>query len=727
MTFLNPLALFGLLAAALPLLLHLLNLRKLRTVEFSTLAFLKELQKTRIRRLKLRQILLLILRTLIVLLIVLAFARPTLRGSVTGAIGSHARTSAVFVIDDSYSMTVSNERGELLKQAKQAAETVNHLFAEGDEIHLVTLSALSRSAAGRDIATHDFAQLRKNIDDIGPAAIRRSLEEGLRVASKLLAGSHNFNKEVYVFSDFQQGVLTDTPEETASNENLFPPEVRFFFVPFHKRNLQNFGVESVTIPSSIFERNKPFIVQTEIGNFTDNDVQDHVVSIYLNGTRVAERSVDLPKGSSTRVEFSVTPGAVGYVQGFVELEDDDFPYDNRRYFTLQIPDRIRVLCVGQAPDVQYPSLALATRTSETESALALTQTTPEHLNSTMMRQADVILLCTSRGFSSSQLSELQSFVNDGGGLAIFPGMLVDAAGFNSPFGAALHLPACIGIDRSSAPRTESGSYTEFDKVELRHPIFEGMFESQATPTTKRSPSASQRKVESPRIRSYARFALTAQTTPVITLTSGGAFLIESSMGSGKILLFAVPTTTEWSDFPLKGLFVPLMHRAALYLGHQQSRGEDVAPGSEVVIRSGSATSDVWTIRTPQNIELTATPSRQSIQRIVQFAATDQLGLYEVTAKAVPLHQFVVNLDPRESQMAPAGDAETNNLTKRIGIEARTVRTVDHPEDLERKVMESRFGLELWKYLLLLALVVAIIELFVARTSQREKGVVQHHD
>ena len=726
MTFLNPFALFGLLAATLPLLLHLLNLRKLRTVEFSTLAFLKELQKTRIRRLKLRQILLLILRTLLVLFVVLAFARPTLRGSIPGTIGSHARTSAVFIIDDSYSMTVSNERGELLKQAKQAAENMNHLFAEGDEVHLVTLSTLSH-AAGHDIATRDFVQLRKNIGDIGPSAIRRSLEEGLRVASRLLAASHNFNKEVYVFSDFQPGVLTDAHEETVTKENLFPPEVRFFFVPFDKRNIQNFGVESVKIPSSIFERNKPFIVQTEIGNFTDNIAQDHVVSVYLNGTRVAERSVDLPKRSTTRVEFSVTPAAVGYVQGFVELEDDDFPYDNRRYFTLQIPDQIRVLCVGLAEDVQYPSLALTTRTSEAESALALTQTTPDRLNSTMMRRAAVILLCTSRGFSSSQLSELRSFVNDGGGLAVFPGTLVDAAGFNAQFGEGLHLPLCIGIDRSSAPRAEIGSYTEFDKVELRHPIFEGMFESSATQPSKRSPSASPRKVESPRIRSYARFALTAQTTPVITLTSGGAFLIESSMGSGKILLFAVPTTTEWSDFPLKGLFVPLMHRTVLYLGHQQSRGDDVAPGSEVLIRSSLATSDVWTIRTPQNIELTATPSRQSVQRVVQFAATDQLGLYAVSAKAIPLQQFVVNMDPRESQMAPASDAEINNLWKRIGIEKSTVRTIDHPEDLERKVMESRFGLELWKYLLLLALAVAIIELLVERTSQREIGVIQHHD
>jgi hypothetical protein len=724
MTFLNPLALFGLLAAAIPILLHLLNLRKLRTVEFSTLAFLKELQKTRIRRLKLRQILLLILRTLLILFIVIAFSRPTLRGTLIGNLGTHARTSAVFIIDDSYSMTVSNEQGELLHQARQAAESINHLFTEGDEIYLVRLSASTTTAPGYDMATRDFALLNKNIDEIGPSPIRRSLEDGLRIASRFLATTRNFNKEVYIFSDFQQGVLTDSPGDAVTKEKLFPPEVRFFFLPVNKRSVQNFGVESVTIPSAILERDKPFVIQAQIGNFSDNSAQDHVVGVFLNGTRVAERSIDLPKHSSVPVEFSVTAGAVGYVHGFVEIEDDDFPYDNRRYFVLQIPDQIRVLLVGEARDVQYPKLALATRTSETESALTLSDISPDRLNSTMIRRADVIILCTSQGFSSAQISELRAFVNDGGGLTVFPGVQFDANRFNTQFAGGLSLPQCLGVDRSSAARAETGSYTEFDKVELRHPIFEGMFESPSTPLSTRSPASTPgqaRKVESPRILSSARFALTAQSNPIITLSNGGSFLTEHTIGSGRLFLFAVATTTEWSDFPLKGLFVPMMHRTALYLGHQQARSGDVLPGSEIVIRSNAVTSDLWTIRNPQNVEVTAAPSRQSIQRVLHFAATDQLGLYEVAANTTVLQKFVVNLDPRESHMEKAAPAEMDNLLKRLGIDGSSVHSMRQTTDLEQSVLESRFGVELWKYFLMLALVAAIIEVMVARTTKREIG------
>ena len=81
MTFLNPFMLFGLAAAAIPILLHLLNLRKLKTVEFSSLRFLRELQRTRMRRIRLRQWILLALRTLLILCLVLAFSRPALKGS----------------------------------------------------------------------------------------------------------------------------------------------------------------------------------------------------------------------------------------------------------------------------------------------------------------------------------------------------------------------------------------------------------------------------------------------------------------------------------------------------------------------------------------------------------------------------------------------------------------------------------------------------------------------
>jgi len=727
MTFLNPLALFGLLAAAIPILLHLLNLRKLRTIEFSTLSFLKELQKSSIRRLKLRQILLLILRTLLVLLIVIAFSRPTLRGSLIGNIGVHAKTTAVFIVDDSYSMTVSDDRGELLKQAKQSAHAALQLFRDGDEVFLLPLSALTSAHSTNETAVRDFALLRSQIDGIKASALRGSLEDALRISARLLATSGNFNKEVYIFSDFQQGVLRNDAQASSGNEHLFAPDVRFFFVRLGRRDVQNFGFESVSIPTSIFEREKPFTVQARIGNYTSRDVQDHVVSVFLNGARVAERSVDLKKNSVLPIEFSVVANATGFIQGFVETEDDDLQYDNRRYFTLDIPERLRALIVGDANDLRFPRLALSTRASSSESALVVDEVTPDRLSTVEIRRADVILLCTSAGFTAPQLSELAAFVRNGGGLVLFPASHVDPAAFNSSIGSALSLPALAAVDRPQAS-AGSESYIEFGKVELKHPLFEGMFESQNSQSgNSRSPGTANARVpvESPRVRTSARFMPNSRSTSIITLTNDAPFLVEQQMGSGTIFLFAVPPTTEWSDLPLKGIFVPLLHRSVLYLARQRSRAEESLPGAEVTIRSRSAGSGTWTIRNPGAIDITASPASQGFQQILRFNSTELPGIYTVSSKDGVIEQFAVNIDPRESQTQKATDAEINGLLGHLGIAKTAVNESNEAADVQRIVQASRYGVELWKYFLILALVVALVELFVARSFKSEMVPVPH--
>ena len=144
MTFLNPAVLFGLFAASIPVLIHLFNLRKLKKIEFSTLAFLKELQKNRIRKIKLKQWLLLALRVLIILLLVLAFARPTLEGVAIGGTTSAAQTTAVFILDDTFSMSIVDADGSYLNQAKQSIQELVRNLQEGDEVALILVSGGGR-------------------------------------------------------------------------------------------------------------------------------------------------------------------------------------------------------------------------------------------------------------------------------------------------------------------------------------------------------------------------------------------------------------------------------------------------------------------------------------------------------------------------------------------------------------------------------------------------------
>ena len=93
MTFLNPLVLLGLAAAAIPIVVHLFNFRRPKTVDFSSLRFLREVERQSMRRVRIRQWLLLALRTLAILFLVLAFAQPTRTGALDGVLGDTASRS----------------------------------------------------------------------------------------------------------------------------------------------------------------------------------------------------------------------------------------------------------------------------------------------------------------------------------------------------------------------------------------------------------------------------------------------------------------------------------------------------------------------------------------------------------------------------------------------------------------------------------------------------------
>ena len=140
MTFLNPAILFGLVAASIPVIIHFLNLKKLKKIEFSTLNFLKELQKNKIRKIKFKQWLLLALRVMIIIFIVAAFARPTLEGVSIGGTTSAAKTTAVFILDDTFSMSVVDQDGSYFNQAKQTIKNLLSNFEEGDECGLILIS-----------------------------------------------------------------------------------------------------------------------------------------------------------------------------------------------------------------------------------------------------------------------------------------------------------------------------------------------------------------------------------------------------------------------------------------------------------------------------------------------------------------------------------------------------------------------------------------------------------
>jgi hypothetical protein len=228
MTFLNPFVLVGLAAAAIPVLIHLLNLRRLRTVEFSSLRFLKELQKTSLRRLKIQQLLLLLLRTLLVILLVLAFSRPALRGSFAGIMGSRASSTIIILLDDSPSMGLRNTEGGLFAQARDAVHDILESANGDDAVFLIPLSSLRE----RDFAPETSTSVTTALNSLSRMEVSQvsvPLREGLPLVRQILNRSPHPNNELYFVSDGQrtQIPISEIPEDSTQS---LDPDIRCFLI-----------------------------------------------------------------------------------------------------------------------------------------------------------------------------------------------------------------------------------------------------------------------------------------------------------------------------------------------------------------------------------------------------------------------------------------------------------------------------------------------------------------
>jgi hypothetical protein len=719
MTFLNPLVLFGLIAAAIPVILHFLNLRKLRKIEFSTLSFLKELKQTKIRRLKLRQILLLILRTLIILFIVLAFARPAFKNSFLGKIGSNAHSTIIIILDDSFSMAVRDADGERLTRAKRTALNITSLIKEGDEALLIRLSDLPDATI--ETPTHDVNLIRTYINDTKISDVTRKLDDAVRLSIKLLTRSINANKEIYIVTDNQQILYS-----RAKNDDGFPNldnNCKIILIPVGADKIPNIAIDSVEVSSTILEKDKPVSIQSSVINFSDHPVPNLLLSVYLNGNRVGQKNLSLESYGKAKNDFLIIPKKNGFNSGYFQIEEDALSQDNIRYFSFFIPEVINVLFISNSEkDIQLPRLSLSsTNSTAGNQSFSIKSINQNQISTADLSHTEVIVISNISSINNAQVNRIKEFTAAGGGLIIFPDNTLDIAEFNKTISKLLNISTIQKIIGSA----DSPLNLTFNKIDFDHPVFNGMFER----TEKRT---DENKIESPLIFKMASLVSNNNAWNIILLSNNLPFLSEYSHGKGKIFLFSVAPTLDWSDFPLKGIFAPLIHRVTQYAVSNQQLVSSFITGVQPHIFARTLQRDSISITSqtnfmlilPDGMQESIQPLRSSVslqnsnlQTGFIIRRIDDPGIYKVKAGQSQLSQFTLNINPEESDTRIIKPGELKNFFLKYNTEPLVI-TDEEPSEVSNRILQSRLGIELWKHLILLALILALVEMIVARDSKK---------
>ena len=700
MTFLNPAILFGLIAASIPIVLHFLNLRKLKRVEFSTLAFLKELQKTKIRRIKLKQWLLLLLRIAIIIFLVMAFARPTVKSFTVGN-SSAAKTTAVIIIDNTFSMSVVTGNGSYLNRAKQIAKNLLLNFQDGDEIVMLGVGNLINETIQ---PTTNAKQLTKQIDELEISAISGTLNEAVVKAAQVLYQSNNFNKEIYLLTDLQKGRIYNSPNELSNLSSIFNSNVRLYLIDLSEKEPVNLGIEEIKPNNQIFEKGKTVSFDIRAKNYSNQSVNNSVASLFVNGKRSAQQSVTLSADESKTIPFETTLLDTGLVEIYAELEDDDIFQDNKRFFSVYVPDKISVLFLtDDRDDAKFVKYAID---DPTKQKVRITENSLSQVSSLNLKNYDAVIVIGSE--RNTDWRNLTGFAEGGGGLILMPGTqstisnfqkLCNALNISSPVNA-------IGkINSQDSP-------AQLDKINYQDPLFSDLFENNK-----------QQQVESPEIYYYFKIIPGGGGKNIISMFDGSSFLSEYKLGAGKVFLFNSSLNLSWNNFPLKGFFAPLINRLVLYSSSKLKEQNTFYAGQNIIADISNHSISQIKVEKPGGENEYVNSDSLTNKNYFTYTKTDEAGTYKFYSSNKLLDYISVNHDPKESVTDKADFSEFEDYLKQISFEGKSF-SLSPNDDFTKVIYQSRFGTELWKYFLIIVLILAIAESLAARNTKKDLSTIQ---
>lgn len=692
MTFLNPLLLLGLAAAALPLLIHLFNLRQPRRIDFSSLQFVRVLEESTMRRMKVRNWLLLALRMLALAFLVLAFARPTIpAGGDAGAAGEEAQVLVV-VVDNSFSMQARDAEGRFLDQAKELARALVQEAGAGRE---VVLAATAQEGLQRFRRTEEALEA---IGELELASGAASLVETVRRA----VGAVEERAEVVLFADLQESTWSGGGESAMDGLSA-----RVTLVPVGERRPANVGVTDVRVLDELVEVGEPVEVRATLTHTGDRQ-QDLVASLYLEGERRAQRAASLGADSSRSVTFAVTPDRRGWLEGRVELNQGGLPFDDVYPFVLHVPERRQVLVVrGSESSTRYLELALAAR----EEGMQTETIAASQLGGAALPDYDAVVLAGIATLTEGELRRIADYVKNGGGLLLLPGAVSSTSAYDALLQA---LQAGRLRERLGTPGSTE-ALTSVRRAEREHPLFRGMFRS----------AGADRPIEQPELYAMWRYQPGGgDESSVIRAGNGYPVLQDIRPEGGRALLLTTALDPAWSTLPVRGLFVPLMHRSIYYLSSSRLRGEELAagrPGTITVRAGGSAPvqlvqGDTVRVQPRQRLALGG--------RVVEVGlAVPSPGVYAVEQEGQQLGKVVVRGDAAESILgALEPDEAAARFETLTGGPVRVVETGRRETASFLQAYERlQHGRELWNVCIALALILLAAEMVVARKWQPERA------
>lgn len=672
MKFAYPEFLYAFAVLLIPIIIHLFNFKRYKTLYFSSLQFLKKVDQETKAVKNIKHYIILALRLLAFSAIVLAFAQPFI--PTKSAVGGTEQPVMAIYLDNSHSMSAIGTNGELLNQGKEVVRKLVDNAAPGVNFMLVT-----NNMSGREQRIISKSEVMERVDFTNYSSFQRDVTAPLNaIKNTLEKEQHQGPRQYIIVGDFQQSSYTFDKFSADSLGTYYPIQL----IP---QSYENIYIDSVWFETPIRKVNQNNTLNLRIKNTSKQAISNVSLDLTINQYE-RQLLIDIPATGSEVFTINYSDKSTGLKKGKVEISDDQLFFDDSYYFSYRVQSKAAILIIDGEEALPLPRLVY-----ETDDFFAVTTQPVKQLQLDAVKSSDVVILNSIKELSSALTNRLLEFIENGGSLTIMPSKDINVGSYNRILGQ-LELPLISKLDKQSLRLNNIASYD---------PFFDGMFVDRNA------------AINLPLINAYYRSNESSQTNAkALVQFENKTPLFVKHGGDKKAYLFYSGIDESFGKLGRHALFSALLLRVgglsqssnvlALTLG-----GDDEFR----VFRPMKSEGPVHLVQ--DNRELIPPSSRKGAFDYISLDpnAIDQnllAGIYEVQLKGETKDLLAVNYSRSESNTQAH---ETEAILKRLkdkGAKRIEINTVSELEEIERLSLDKPY--EYWRILLILSLTFLIAEM-----------------
>lgn len=679
MSFTYPAFLFALSAIAIPVIIHLFNFRKFKTVYFSNVRFLKEVKQETQARSKLKHLLVLASRILFITFLVLAFAQPFIpvenKKVITGD-----KAISIFV-DNSFSMDAINKNGTLLDDAKKRALEIVAAYKPTDRFQLLTNDFEGKHQ--RLVNKEEFAEL---LDELKISPATRSLSEITSRAFDVLQQSGNKSKTAFFLSDFQKS-NTDLPRvknDTSITVNL---------VPLIAAEKSNVYIDTCWFETPVRQFDQVEKLHVRIKNVSDKVLENNSIKLFVNNVQKTPASFSIDKNSETEVILSFASRESGILQCRIELNDYPVTFDDKFYFSFEVAKNIPVLCINTA-GAESPYLG---KLFGGDSLFVLKNVNESGIDYSALSANRLIIVNELKTISSGLSQELKRFMDNGGSVLVFPNAQSDLNSYKE---------FLLSAKANYFEKLDTAN-TRVDKINLDHEIYKDVFEKKTFSAT---------NLDLPKVSSHYTLSKATRSNEeyLLKLQNGDVFFSKYTVGKGKLYLSTVALNNDFSNFAKHAIFVPTMYKIGIYSQGTQPLFYTIGKEEAIETNNVLTGENVFHVKGSNNFDIIPEHKvMDSKTEILVHSQVTDAGNYFLYADKDLVTGISFNFNRRESDLTCYDpDQLSEEITKSNLQNFNILKT--NEQNLTSSLTEIDQGKKLWKLCLVLALLFLAVEIALLR-------------